>query len=213
MRRARSRPSNVPSPCSPWGSATSKASPTTTSDTARLPCSPPSTCSTVRSSPNVSPAIVIRSSLHSCGTSRPMCRPSSTSISSSTTMPPTSIPRSELGSPAARVGTSTSRQPTPPGSTRSNASSLSSLNALFVVALSIPPPTSSKKSTASSAPTTQIHARSCGPLPLMLSSRNLLDFVSEFPGQNTSATPQFLVPCTSEHGHGDHVPTCDRWLL
>src|SRR5262249_39558629 len=39
---------------------------------------------------------------------------SSTSISSSTTMPPTSIPKSEPGSPAARAGTFTSRRPTPP---------------------------------------------------------------------------------------------------
>jgi putative transposase len=36
-RRARSKPSNAPSPCSPWGSATSKASPTTTGATARPP--------------------------------------------------------------------------------------------------------------------------------------------------------------------------------
>ena len=184
-RRARSRPSNAPSPCFRWGSATSKASPTTTSATARPPCSPPSTCSTARSSPNANPAIAIRSSSPSCVTSRLTCQPSSMSISSSTTTPPTSIPRSELGSHAVRVGTFISRPPTPPGLTRSNASSLSSLNALSVAALSIPPPTSSKKSTASSALTMQIHALSCGPLPLTSSFRNSRDFVSEFPGRNT----------------------------
>ncbi len=75
--------------------------------------------------------------------------------------------------------------PTPPGSTRSNASSPSSRNALSVGARSIPPPTSSKKSTASSAPTMPIHTPSCGPLPLTPSSRNSRDFVSEFPGRNT----------------------------
>jgi hypothetical protein len=48
MRRARSRPSNAPSPCFQWGSATSKASPTTTSATAQPRCSPPSTCLTRR---------------------------------------------------------------------------------------------------------------------------------------------------------------------
>src|ERR1700736_5395415 len=48
MRRARSKPSNAPSPCFQWGSATSKASPTTTSATAQPRCSPPSTCLTRR---------------------------------------------------------------------------------------------------------------------------------------------------------------------
>src|SRR5215208_5276473 len=79
MRRARSRPSSGPSPCSPWGSAISKASPMTTSAMAQPPCLPPSTCSTARSSLNANPAIVIRNSSPSCVTSRPMCRPSSTS--------------------------------------------------------------------------------------------------------------------------------------
>ena len=65
-------------------------------------------------------------------------------------------PKVRVGSHAVRVGTFHSRPPTPPGLTRSNASSLSSLNALSVAALSIPPPTSSKKSTASSALTMQI---------------------------------------------------------
>src|SRR3984893_6158199 len=53
----RSRPSNAPNPCFPWGSATSKASPTTTSATAPPPYSPPSTCSTAPSSPNANHAI------------------------------------------------------------------------------------------------------------------------------------------------------------
>jgi putative transposase len=47
-------------------------------------------------------------------------------------------------------------------------------------------PTLSKKSIASSAFTMQIHDPSCGPLPLTPSSRNSRDFVSEFPGQNTT---------------------------
>lgn len=63
---------------------------------------------------------------------------------------------------------------------------LSSVNALSLAALSIPPPTSSKKSTAPSALAMQIHARPCGPLPLTPSLRNSRDFVSEFPGRNTS---------------------------
>jgi hypothetical protein len=92
-------------------------------------------------------------------------------LSSSTTTPPTSIPRSELGSHAVRVGTFTSRPPMPPGSTRSNASSPSSLNAPSVAALSFPPRTSSKKSTTSSVPTMQILAHSCGLRPLTPSSR------------------------------------------
>ena len=169
-------------PLLPMGSATSRASPTTTSVTAPPPCSPPSTCSTARSSPNANRAIVIRSSSPSCVTSRPMCRPNSTSISSSTTTPPTSIPRSKLGSPAVRVGTFTSRPPMPPGSTRSNVSSPSSPNAPSVVAPSSPPPTSSKKSIASSELTMQIHGPSSGPLLLTPFSRNSLDFVSEFSG-------------------------------
>jgi putative transposase len=139
------------------------------------------------SSPNANPAIVIRSSSPSCVTSRPACRPSSTSISSSTTTPPTSIPRSELGSPAARVGTFTSRPPTPRGSTKSNASSPSSPNAPSAGALSTPPQTSSKKSTASFAITTQTQGPSRGPPVPTPSSRNSPDFVSEFPGQNTLA--------------------------
>jgi putative transposase len=94
-------------------------------------------------------------------------------------------PKSEPGSPAVRVGIFTSRPPMLPGSTRSNASSPSSPNALSVAALSFPPPTSSKRSTASSAITTQPHVPSCGPLPQTPSSRNPLDFVIEFPGQNT----------------------------
>jgi hypothetical protein len=46
------------------------------------------------------------------------------------TTPPTSIPKSELGSPAARVGTFTSRLPMRPGSTRSNGSSPSTPSAI-----------------------------------------------------------------------------------
>jgi putative transposase len=145
----------------------------------------PQRADTARSSPNANLAFAIRNSEPCCVISRPTCRPSSTSISSSTTTPPTSIPRSELGSHAVRVGTFTSRPPMPPGSTRSNASSPSSLNAPSVAALSIPPPTSSKKSTTSSAPTMQILAHSCGLRPLTRSSRNSRDFVSEFPGRNT----------------------------
>jgi len=77
---------------------------------------------------NAGPAIAIRSYSPSCVTSRPTCQPSSTSISSSTTALPTSIPMSELGSHAVRVGTFISHPPMPPSSTRSNASSPSSLN-------------------------------------------------------------------------------------
>src|ERR1700730_1544715 len=61
----------------------------------------------------------------------------------------------------------------------------SSPNAPSVVAPSIPPPTLSKKSIASSALTMQIHTPTFGPLPLIPSSRNSPDFVSEFPGRNT----------------------------
>src|SRR5262249_21833951 len=154
------------------------------------------TCSTARSSPNANLAIVIRSSSLSCATSRSMCRTSLTSISSSTTTPPTSIPKSELGWPAVRVGTFTSRRPMPPSSTRSNGSSPSLLNAPYVVAPSLPSPISSKKSIASSALTIQTHSPSCGlPLPIP-SLRNSRDFVSEFPGQNTSvAVPKFASFC------------------
>jgi len=79
-----------------------------------------------------------------------------------------------------------SRPPMPPGSTRSNASLPSSLNAPSVEAPSSPPPTWSKRSTASSAITTKPHVPSFGPLPQTPSSTNSPDFVSEFPGRNTS---------------------------
>jgi putative transposase len=86
--------------------------------------------------------------------------------------PPTSIPRSKFGSHAVRVGTFTSRPPMPLGSIRSNVSSPSSLNALSVAALSVPPPTSSKKNdrfirthNANSQPFD-------GPAQPMLSSKN-----------------------------------------
>src|SRR5262249_7470537 len=72
-----------------------------------------------------------------------------------------------------------------PGSTKSNASSPSSPNALSVVALSSPPPTSSKKSITSSARTTQIRCPLYGLPQPTRSSRKSRDFVSEFPGQNT----------------------------
>ena len=163
---------------------------TTTCATAQPRCSLPSTCSTARSSPNANPAIVIRSSSPSCGTSKPVYRPSSTSTLSSTTTPLTSIPKSERGSHVGRVGTFTSPPPMPPGSIRSSASSPSSLNALSVGALSTPPPTSSKKSIASFAPTMQIRSPSCGLLLPTPSFRNSRDFVGEFPGQNTES-PEF----------------------
>ncbi len=63
-RTIRSRLSNAPNPCFPWVLVTSKASPTTTSATAPPPCSPPSTYSTARSSPNADPVIVTKSSGH-----------------------------------------------------------------------------------------------------------------------------------------------------
>ena len=82
--------------------------------------------------------------------------------------------------------TFTSPPPMPPGSIRSSASSPSSLNALSVGALSTRQPTSSKKSIASFVPTMQIRSPSCGlPLPTQFFG-NSRDFVSEFPGQNTS---------------------------
>jgi len=69
MRRARSRPSNAPSPCFPWGSATSKASPHgLPAPTAQPRCSPPSTCLTAAGHrPMQNPAIATRSSSPSCG--------------------------------------------------------------------------------------------------------------------------------------------------
>ena len=54
------------------------------------------------------------------------CRPTRRSTWSSTTMPPTSIPRSWLGCSAIRASPSTSRRPRRPGSTPSRASSPSS---------------------------------------------------------------------------------------
>src|SRR5262249_37333563 len=57
---------------------------------------------------------------------------------------------------------------------------------LSVVALSSPPPTSSKKSITSSARTTQIRCPLYGLPQPTRSSRKSRDFVSEFPGQNTS---------------------------
>lgn len=53
----------------------------------------------LRSSLNANPAIVTRSFSPSCVTSKPMCQLNWTSISSSTTMPPTSTPRSGLARP------------------------------------------------------------------------------------------------------------------
>ena len=71
-------------------------------------------------------AIGIRSSSASCARSSQAVPADLDIHSSSTTTPPTSIPRSRPGSPRGRAGTSTSSRPTAPGSTRSSASSPSS---------------------------------------------------------------------------------------
>jgi len=155
-------------------------------------------CSTARSSLNANPAIVIRSSSPSC-------------VTSSQCAGPTRHPsrRRQPRHPQASQGQSVARPPsalahslhpplTPLGSTKSNVSSPSSPNTPSVMALSIPPPTSSKKSIASSALTTQIHTPSCGLPQLTPSFRTSHDFVSELPGQgqNTSCPYRF-----SERSH------------
>src|SRR5262249_46270147 len=119
---------------------------------------------------------------------------------------PTSIRRSELGSPAVHAGTFTSRPRMHPGSTRWNASSHSSPNARSVVAHSCPLPTLSRRSTTSFALTMQIHSPSYGPLMLIQPFRNSLDCVSEFPGQNTSSgRPQERRADGGAHRAGNRV--------
>jgi putative transposase len=84
-----------------------------------------------------------------------------------------------------RVGTSTSPQPTPPGSTRWSASSRwpPSVRSLAVPLLRSP--TWSARSTTSSTTTMARHSLSSGPPPPTQSSKNSPDFVIVFPGQHT----------------------------
>ena len=89
-----------------------------TSVTALPPCSPRSMCSTARSWRSASRVIAIRNISPFCATSKPRSRKDSTSISLSTTTPPTSTERSKPGLHNGRAGRSTSRPPTPPGSTK-----------------------------------------------------------------------------------------------
>ena len=108
------------------------------------------------------------------------CRPNSTSISSSTTTPPTSIPRSRAWL-ARRPRWHIHFTPT-------YASWLNQVERFFALITQRAirrgsfdsPPTSSKKSTASSELTMQIHGPSSGPLPLTPSFRNSRDFVANF---------------------------------
>ena len=85
------------------------------------------------------------------------------SMPSSTTMPPTSIPRCVNGLPSILAGRSTSLQPRHPGSMPSKASSPSSQADASSAARSPPSPTSRPPSTASSKRPTHIPNPSCGP--------------------------------------------------
>ena len=69
MRKARSRRSSAPNRFCRWGSATSTASPTTTSGTVRPHCLPPSTSPTARCWPSARRATAIRSSWRSSNAS------------------------------------------------------------------------------------------------------------------------------------------------
>ena len=99
-------------PILPMGSATSTASPTTISGTARPRCLPPSMSPTGRYWRSAGRATAIRNSWRSSNASMPPCLLGSTSTSSSTTTPPTSTRRSALGSPSGRASMSTTRRPT-----------------------------------------------------------------------------------------------------
>ena len=92
-------------------------------DTAPPPCSPHWMSPVAKCLPSASLAIGARNSSRSCATSMPTSYNLSMCIRSSTTTPPTNIPRSGLGWQNARETTSITPQPTPRGSIRLNAGS------------------------------------------------------------------------------------------
>ena len=130
-----------------------------------------------------------------------------------TTMPPTNIQRSELGSLNAPVTTSTSHPPMPLGSIKSNAGSASSPKWPYAAAPSPASPNSSKKSNSSSKTTTTTPPPSCGPPPLILSLPKSNVFAHIFAGHHTSVLSQIKrgeyagpfrrrLRCSSSRGNG-----------
>src|SRR6266850_5657135 len=143
-----------------------------TSATAPPPCLPRSTSSTAPSSAAACPATPTRNSSNSSMLSSAPSGPARSSMRLPTTMPPTSIPRSNSGSPITRDGGSISPRPPPRGSTPSKASSRSSPAGVSDAASSNPSPISRTPSAAISTSTTNPQNPSSGPNPPTPSSPN-----------------------------------------
>ncbi len=163
MRRARSRPSNAPSPCFSWGWATSKASPTTTSATAHT---------TLFAALNVLDGAVIAQCKPRHRHQEFLAFPRHVEANVPAQLDSPSRHR-QLRYPQTSQGQSVTRLPSALAHSLhahlcllaqpSRTPSPSSPNAPFAASHPFPPPSTSGKSTASSAITTKPQPCSCRP--------------------------------------------------
>ncbi len=156
-------------------------------DTEPRPCSPPSMWRSARGSANGPSVIAIGNVSLSCDPLTARRRPNATSISSWTTMRPTSTQRSKRGLQRDRATIFTSRRHPPHGSIRWSAGSASSANRPSSAARSTASLNASRRLRASSHNTMPPLRPSSGSRRRSRSSTSSNVYLRVFVGQDTSS--------------------------